>query len=37
MTGIPVTFFIDFGGIIRGKQDGKFASADAIEAKLSSY
>jgi len=37
MTGIPVTFFIDSGGIIRGKQDGKFASADAIEAKLSSY
>ncbi len=37
MSGIPVTFFIDSSGIIRAKQDGKFLSADAIEAKLSSY
>jgi len=36
-SGIPVTFFIDSGGIIRAKQDGKFLNADAIEAMLSSY
>lgn len=36
-SGIPVTFFIDSGGIIRAKQDGKFSDAAAIEAMLSSY
>ena len=36
-SGIPVTFFIDSSGIIRNKQDGKFANAAAIEARLSSY
>ena len=37
MSGIPVTFFIDSSGIIRAKQDGKFADAAAIESRLSSY
>jgi len=36
-SGIPVTFFVDSSGIIRAKQDGVFANADDIEAKLNSY
>jgi len=36
-SGIPVTFFIDSNGIIKNKQDGSFANAAAIEARLSSY
>lgn len=37
MSGIPVTFFIDSNGIIKNKQDGKFANAAAIETRLNSY
>jgi len=37
MSGIPVTFLVDSSGIIRAKQDGKFANADAIESMLSSF
>jgi len=36
-SGIPVTFFIDSTGIIRAKQDGKFANTAAIESMLNSY
>jgi len=35
--GVPVTFFIDSGGIIRNKRDGAFSNADAIETMLDSY
>lgn len=33
--GIPVTFFIDSGGLIRAKQDGAFSSANSIQNMLS--